>query len=158
MCRKLRDVRAGDRVVCGLEGIRVTPEFRERDRADFAFMTNEISSERRVEASVARIAAMMRHIKAARAEDCLRRRTGRRPHRRRRLLQRADSRAATSTCCSPGNALAVHDAEQALFGTSLGVDLEAGTPVEGGHRHHMRAINAINRAGGIRAGGRARAC
>jgi lysine-ketoglutarate reductase/saccharopine dehydrogenase-like protein (TIGR00300 family) len=50
-----------------------------------------------------------------------------------------------------GNALAVHDAEQALFGTSLGVDLDAGTPVSGGHRHHMRAINAINRAGGIRA-------
>ena len=49
-----------------------------------------------------------------------------------------------------GNALAVHDAEQALFGTSLGVDLEAGAPVLGGHRHHMRAINAINRAGGLR--------
>ena len=50
-----------------------------------------------------------------------------------------------------GNALAVHDAEQALFGTSLGVDLEAGTRCQGGHRHHMRAINAINRAGGIKA-------
>jgi lysine-ketoglutarate reductase/saccharopine dehydrogenase-like protein (TIGR00300 family) len=49
-----------------------------------------------------------------------------------------------------GNALAVHDAEQALFGTSLGVDMEAGTPVSGGHRHHMRAINVINRAGGVR--------
>ena len=49
-----------------------------------------------------------------------------------------------------GNALAVHDAEQVLFGTSLGVDLEAGVPVLGGHRHHMRAINAINRAGGLR--------
>jgi lysine-ketoglutarate reductase/saccharopine dehydrogenase-like protein (TIGR00300 family) len=49
-----------------------------------------------------------------------------------------------------GNALAVHDAELALFGTSLGVNVEAGAPVPGGHRHHMRAINAINRAGGIR--------
>ena len=49
----------------------------------------------------------------------------------------------------------MHDAELALFGTSLGVDLEAGAPVAGGHRHHMRAINAINRAGGIRGGGRA---
>jgi lysine-ketoglutarate reductase/saccharopine dehydrogenase-like protein (TIGR00300 family) len=48
-----------------------------------------------------------------------------------------------------GNALAVHDAELALFGTSLGVDLEAGAAVSGGHRHHMRAINIINRAGGI---------
>src|SRR5262249_37845807 len=46
--------------------------------------------------------------------------------------------------------LAVHDAEQALFGTSLGVDMETGRPIEGGHRHHMRAINAIYRAGGLR--------
>jgi lysine-ketoglutarate reductase/saccharopine dehydrogenase-like protein (TIGR00300 family) len=50
-----------------------------------------------------------------------------------------------------GNALALHDIEYALFGTSLGIDLEAGAPVRGGHRHHMRALNAICRAGGIRA-------
>ena len=49
-----------------------------------------------------------------------------------------------------GNALAVHDVEQALYGTSLGVDLETGSAIEGGHRHHMRAINAICRAGGLR--------
>src|SRR5262249_53302878 len=49
-----------------------------------------------------------------------------------------------------GNALAVHDAEQALYGTSLGVDLETGRAIEGGHRHHMRAINAIYRAGGLK--------
>ena len=49
-----------------------------------------------------------------------------------------------------GNALAVHDVEQALYGTSLGVDMESGRAIEGGHRHHMRAINAIFRAGGLR--------
>src|ERR1051325_7082050 len=63
VCRKLRDVRAGEPVVCGHEGIRVTPEFRERDRLGFAFMSNDVSSERRVEGSVARIAAMMREVK-----------------------------------------------------------------------------------------------
>jgi hypothetical protein len=63
-CRKLREVKAGDRVVCGLAGIRITPEFRDRERPDFSFMANEVSSERRVEASVARIAATMRDIKA----------------------------------------------------------------------------------------------
>src|SRR5688572_27763918 len=62
-CRKLRDVRAGELVVCGHDGIRVTPEFRERDRLGFAFMSNDVSSERRVEASVSRIAAMMRDVK-----------------------------------------------------------------------------------------------
>src|SRR5205814_445504 len=49
-----------------------------------------------------------------------------------------------------GNALAVHDVEQALFGTSLGVDLDTGKAIEGGHRHHMRAINTICKAGGLR--------
>src|SRR4029079_7408720 len=49
-----------------------------------------------------------------------------------------------------GNALAVHDIESALYGTSLGFSVQTGVRVEGGHRHHMRAINAIRRAGGIR--------
>jgi lysine-ketoglutarate reductase/saccharopine dehydrogenase-like protein (TIGR00300 family) len=48
-----------------------------------------------------------------------------------------------------GNALAVHDIEGALFNTSLGVNVDTGRVVEGGHHHHMRAINAIRRAGGI---------
>jgi lysine-ketoglutarate reductase/saccharopine dehydrogenase-like protein (TIGR00300 family) len=48
-----------------------------------------------------------------------------------------------------GNALAVHDVEYALSGTSLGIDLIAGAPVVQGHRNHMAAINTINRAGGI---------
>ena len=43
-CRKLRDVKAGEPVVCGHDGIRVTPEFRERDRLGFAFMSNDVSS------------------------------------------------------------------------------------------------------------------
>jgi hypothetical protein len=48
-----------------------------------------------------------------------------------------------------GNAIAVHDIEQALMGTSLGIDLKLGTCVEGGHRHHLRAINTIRGCGGI---------
>jgi lysine-ketoglutarate reductase/saccharopine dehydrogenase-like protein (TIGR00300 family) len=50
-----------------------------------------------------------------------------------------------------GNALAVHDVEFALSGTSLGIDLAAGAPVEQGHRNHMAAINTVNRAGSLRA-------
>jgi lysine-ketoglutarate reductase/saccharopine dehydrogenase-like protein (TIGR00300 family) len=149
-CRKLRDIRAGDRIVCGLAGIRVTPEFRDRERADFTFMTNDVSSERRVGAIVARIAAMMRETKAA----------GRRiafvagpvvVHTGGALYFSRLIRAGYVDVLLAGNALAVHDAELALFGTSLGVDLEAGAAVSGGHRHHMRAINIINRAGGVRA-------
>jgi lysine-ketoglutarate reductase/saccharopine dehydrogenase-like protein (TIGR00300 family) len=47
-----------------------------------------------------------------------------------------------------GNAVAVHDLEQALYGTALGMDVEGHT-VLGGHRHHMDAINTIRRAGSI---------
>src|SRR5581483_6470912 len=50
-----------------------------------------------------------------------------------------------------GNALATHDIESALYGTSLGVYLERGLPAEEGHEHHLRAINTIRRQGGIRA-------
>jgi hypothetical protein len=52
-----------------------------------------------------------------------------------------------------GNALGVHDVEAALFGTSLGVRLSDGRQEEHGHRNHMRAINAIYRAGSRAAGG-----
>ena len=49
-----------------------------------------------------------------------------------------------------GNAVGVHDIEQALLGTTLGMD-RSGRPVQGGHAFHMRAINRIARAGSIRA-------
>ena len=56
-----------------------------------------------------------------------------------------------------GNALATHDIEQALYGTSLGVSLSRGEPIEHGHEHHLRAINTIRRLGRHRPGGRERA-
>jgi lysine-ketoglutarate reductase/saccharopine dehydrogenase-like protein (TIGR00300 family) len=150
ICRKLRELRTGDRVVCGLEGIRVTPEFRDRDRSDFSFMSNEVSSERRVEASVARIARTMDDIKGRGGKVVFVAgpvviHTG-------GVTYFSDLiRRGYVDVLLSGNALAAHDAELSLFGTSLGVDLETGMPVAGGHRHHMRAINAINRAGSIRA-------
>jgi len=149
VCRKLREIRKGDQVVCGVHGIKIVPEFQARDRLGFAFMTNEISSERRVETGVMRIAAMMRAAKEA----------------GQRIAFVAGPvvvhTGGGSYFCDlvrhgyvdvllAGNALAVHDVEQALYGTSLGVDMESGRAIEGGHRHHMRAINAIYRAGGLR--------
>jgi lysine-ketoglutarate reductase/saccharopine dehydrogenase-like protein (TIGR00300 family) len=150
VCRKLRELRKGDAVVCGVNGVKIVPEFQERDRHGFAFMTNEISSERRVEVGVARIAAMMRAAKDAGE----------------RIAFVAGPvvvhtgggayfcdlvRHGFVDVLLAGNALAVHDVEQALYGTSLGVDMESGRAIEGGHRHHMRAINAIYRAGGLHA-------
>jgi lysine-ketoglutarate reductase/saccharopine dehydrogenase-like protein (TIGR00300 family) len=150
VCRKLRDVKAGESIVCGHEGIRVTPEFRERDRLGFAFMSNDVSSERRVEGSVARIAAMMQEVKKGGGRIAVVAgpvvvHTGGVEHFSELI------RGGYVNAVLAGNALAVHDIEFALSGTSLGIDLVAGAPVEQGHRNHMAAINTINRAGGIRA-------
>ena len=148
-CRKLRDVRTGESVVCGHAGIRVTPEFRERDRLGFAFMSNDVSSERRVEGSVARIADMMQQVKQSGGRIAVVAgpvvvHTGGVEHFGELI------RKGYVDVVLAGNALAVHDVEFALSGTSLGIDLAAGAPVEQGHRNHMAAINTVNRAGGIR--------
>ncbi|HKF66928.1 MAG TPA: TIGR00300 family protein [Vicinamibacterales bacterium] len=147
-CRKLRDIRKGDVVVCGVEGIRVVPTFQDRDRHGFAFMSNEVSSERRVEAAVVRIAEMMQAVKADGGRIAIVAgpvvvHTGGAPYLAKLI------RGGFVQVLLSGNALAVHDIELALFGTSLGVNLETGRAVEGGHHHHMRAINAVRRAGGI---------
>ncbi len=148
VCRKLRDVRRGDQVVCGVVGIRVSPEFRERDRLGFAFMTNDVSTERRVEVSASKVVAMMRDVKAH---------GGRIAFVAGPVVVHSGGgsyftdliRRGFVDVLLAGNALAVHDVEQALFGTSLGVDLDAGVARDEGHRNHMRAINAINRVGGL---------
>jgi lysine-ketoglutarate reductase/saccharopine dehydrogenase-like protein (TIGR00300 family) len=149
VCRKLRDVRAGEPVVCGHDGIRVTPEFKERDRLGFAFMSNDVSSERRVEGVVSRIAEMMGQVKKSGGRIAVVAgpvvvHTGGVEHFSELI------RLGYVDVVLAGNALAVHDIEFALSGTSLGIDLIAGAAVEQGHRNHMAAINAISRAGGIK--------
>lgn len=147
-CVKLRDIRPGDRVVCGVRGIRVLPEFLDRERHGFAFMTNDVSTERRVEVSVSKVVGMMREVKETR---------GRIAFVAGPVVVHSGGveyfsdlvRLGFVDVLLAGNALAVHDAEYSLFGTSLGIDLEVGIAHKEGHQHHMRAINAINGAGGI---------
>ena len=148
-CKKLRDVRRGDLVVSGVDGIRVSPEFAERDRLGFAFMTNDVSTERRVEVSAAKVVAMMRDVKENR---------GRIAFVAGPVVVHSGGveyfcnllRQGYVDVLLAGNALAVHDIEHSLFGTSLGIDLDAGVSVDEGHQNHMRAINVIRRAGGCR--------
>ncbi len=144
--RKLREVKKGEMIVCGLNGVRVHPEFKSRERGDFSFMSNEVSSEKKVSLAVDKVADMIRLRKGklvivagpvvihTGAVDSLS-----------RMI-----RGGFIDGLLTGNALAVHDIENALFGTSLGVDTSAGTPVDQGHRNHMRAINQVNLAGGIK--------
>ena len=148
-CRRLRDLRVCDRVVVGLRGIRVIPESKERDRLAFAFMSNGISSERQVETAVRQTATLVRHT----------------VNEKRRVAVVAGPvvvhtggvaglttliRNGWVQALLSGNALGVHDIEAALFGTSLGVRLSDGRQEEHGHRNHMRAINAMYRAGSVR--------
>jgi len=147
-CVKLRDLRGGQAVVCGYDGLRVLPDFKERERTGFSFMSSEVSSERRVELAASRVADLMRRIRGESG----------------RIIVVAGPvvvhtgaweslaaliRGGYVNALLAGNALAVHDAEHALFGTSLGIHLEKGVMAEHGHRNHMRAINLVRRAGGL---------
>ena len=149
VCRRLRDIKAGDQVVVGVKGIRVMPEAKERDRQSFAFMSNEISSERQVETAVGQTVAIMRQARkegkkiVAVAGPVVVHTGGNGPF-------GALIRHGWIDALLAGNALAVHDIESALLGTSLGVRSSDGRQEEHGHRNHMRAINAINHAGGIK--------
>jgi len=149
-CRRLRDLRQGDRIVVGMRGIRVTPESKERDRLEFAFMANGISSERQVETAVRQTASLVRQA----VEQKLKVLAVAGPvvvHTGGVAGLAALIRGGWVHGVLSGNALGVHDIEAALFGTSLGVRLSDGRQEEHGHRNHMRAINAIYRAGGVRA-------
>jgi len=148
-CRRLRDLRKGDRVVVGMNGIRVMPESKERDRLAFAFMSNGISSERQLETAVRQTATLLEQTRAEGKKIVVVAgpvvvHTGGAPA----LAELI--RGGWVSALLAGNALGVHDIEAALFGTSLGVRQSDGRQEEHGHRNHMRAINAIYHAGGIK--------
>ncbi len=148
-CRLMRDLDEGDLVVCGVEGVRTHPVRSSPARDDsFAFMTAGVSSERRVELVVERIAWEMERIRARGGRVVVVAgpvviHTG-----GARYLARLVRRGYVQAILG-GNGLAVHDVEVSLFGTSLGVDLERGAGVRGGHRHHLRAINLVRAHGSI---------
>jgi lysine-ketoglutarate reductase/saccharopine dehydrogenase-like protein (TIGR00300 family) len=151
-CKLLRDLKKGDRVIVGVEGIRNPrkPESREQrnSQQEFAFMSGGVSSERRVELVVEQIAWELRQIRDQGGKVVVTSgpvviHTGGASHLS-RLIREGYVHALLG-----GNAIAVHDIEQALMGTSLGVDMQRGIPVRGGHRHHLKVINTIRRYGNI---------
>ena len=145
------DVRAGDTVVCGPSGVRVAQPATPKDGDQtFEFMNSQVSSEKPQALLVRQIAQEIRDTKAA----------------GRKVLWVAGP-AVVHTGAAPamvalveagfvdvlfgGNAVATHDIESCLYGTSLGVDLSKGRGVEHGHEHHIRAINRVRAAGSIAA-------
>jgi lysine-ketoglutarate reductase/saccharopine dehydrogenase-like protein (TIGR00300 family) len=148
-CKLLRDLQVDDRVVVGVEGIRTVRRTEAREqRQEFSFMGAGVSSERRVELVVEQIAWDLRRIreqggKVVVVSGPVAIHTGGGEHLS-RLIREGYVQALLG-----GNAIAVHDIEQALMGTSLGMDMKRGVSVRGGHRHHLKAINTIRRCGSI---------
>jgi lysine-ketoglutarate reductase/saccharopine dehydrogenase-like protein (TIGR00300 family) len=147
-CLPMVDVRKGDLIIVGHAGVRVFPQERTAQRHMFEFMGSSVSTEKPKGIAIREIA---RELSRTRADGG------------RTLLVGGPAIVHTGSgehVCQliregyvdvlfAGNALATHDIEQALFGTSLGVHLSHGASAEAGHEHHLRAINRIRRAGGI---------
>lgn len=148
-CRIIRDLKEGERVVCGAEGIRIHTAAESSSHEAFEFMGAGASSERRVEGIIESIAWDMDRIRERNGKIVVVAgpvvvHTGGAPHLA-KLIAGGYVQALLG-----GNAIAVHDIERALYGTSLGVDMERGINVLGGHRHHLDAINFIRDHGSIR--------
>lgn len=148
-CRKIRDIQKGDMIVTGEKGVRILPEERPREGVDiFQFMSSMSSSERPTQQIAKKIAMDIYKTKNSGGK----------------IIVTAGpvvvhSGAADSLAkmirlgyingLLTGNALAVHDIENSLFGTSLGMNVKNGTLAIRGHRNHMQAINEVFRAGSI---------
>jgi lysine-ketoglutarate reductase/saccharopine dehydrogenase-like protein (TIGR00300 family) len=144
----MTDVHTGDRIIVGHVGVRVLPERRAEQRQLFEFMGSNVSTEKPKGAAIREIARELVRTRQSGGKTLVVGgpaiiHTGSSEHLCRLI------RAGYIDRLFAGNALATHDIEQALFGTSLGVMLEEGTVIEAGHEHHLRAINRIRRAGGI---------
>jgi lysine-ketoglutarate reductase/saccharopine dehydrogenase-like protein (TIGR00300 family) len=152
-CKLLRDLKVGEQVIVGVEGIRTvrkTESREQRNTQEFSFMGSGVSSERRVELVVEQIAWELRQLRDQGGKVVVTAgpvviHTGGSQHLA-RLIREGYVQALLG-----GNAIAVHDIEQSLMGTSLGVDMKRGIAVRGGHRHHLKVINLIRRCGNIAA-------
>jgi lysine-ketoglutarate reductase/saccharopine dehydrogenase-like protein (TIGR00300 family) len=146
---KFSQVRKGMLIAVGHHGIRVNPVERSTDRHSvFEFMASNVSSEKPKSAVIREVAAEMRLARQSGGKILLVGgpaivHTGAGEH-----LEKLIEKGYINLLFA-GNALAAHDMEQALYGTSLGVYLSGGALADEGHENHMRAINTIRAAGGI---------
>src|SRR5216683_6392642 len=147
-CMPMHEVQVGDQVVIAHDGIRVQPFERARDREAFAFMQSSVSSEKVKVLAIHEIAHQMKETRAHNGKILF-------------VLGPAVIHTGAGRYIADlirrdyvqvifgGNAIITHDIESALFGTSLGINLRSGEQVEGGHRNHLRAINAIRAIGSV---------
>jgi len=149
-CKRICDVKKGDLIVVGEDGIKVTPPERPREGVGiFEFMASRASSEKPSTSIVKKIAEDMYNIKTRNGKIVVVAgpavvHTGAAPSLAKMI------RIGYVNALLAGNAIAVHDVEYALFGTSLGMNLENGSTTLRGNRNHLAAINEIMKAGSLR--------
>ncbi|MGA2105433.1 TIGR00300 family protein [Methanoregula sp.] len=148
-CTPLGKIRKGDLVVVGEEGVLVSYPDRPRTSSTFEFMHGTVSSERPSETLIAQIAKEILEVHRAGGKIIL---VGGPA-----IIHTGADKAVAEmirkgyiNVLFAGNAIATHDVEYNLFGTSLGMDLKTGKPVMGGHRHHIYAISEIMRVGSLK--------
>lgn len=149
-CLPMTAVQLGDKIVVGRKGLRVFPPEAEMRRHElFEFMASPVSSERPKSVTIREIAAAMRRTKAA-GEKILLVLGPAVVHTGGGELVVKLVKLGFVQVVFTGNAFAVHDMEQAFYGTSLGVSMDHGLPTDEGHEHHLRTINSIRRLGGMK--------
>lgn len=149
-CKPLADIKAGDMIAVGREGIRITPPQKSRDTQQiFEFMNSDVSSEKPLMNLIRGIASEIKEIKGKGGKIAI---VGGPAivHTGSGKYLASLIREGYIDVLLAGNALATHDIESNLFGTSLGIEVETGEIVSHGHTHHMRAINRINQSGSIK--------
>lgn len=147
-CVPLIHVKKGDQIVVGHRGVKVVPLERSHHKDTFEFMSSSVSTEKPKNVIIHDVAKRMQEVKAAGGKILLVGgpaivHTGSGRHVV-RLIEEGYIQVLFA-----GNALATHDIEQAIFGTSLGIHMDCAIPADTGHEHHLRAINTIRRCGSI---------
>jgi lysine-ketoglutarate reductase/saccharopine dehydrogenase-like protein (TIGR00300 family) len=145
----LSKLKKNDMVVVGEQGVRIVPPERPREKTNFEFMHGTVSSERPSETIIARVAKEILEVHRKGGKIAL---VGGPAiiHTGADMALAEIIRKGYINVLFAGNALATHDIEYNLFGTSLGMDLSTGKPVTGGHKNHLYAISEVMRAGSIK--------
>jgi len=145
----LGHIHKGDLVVVGTQGVRVIPPERPRRKSIFEFMGTGASSERPQHSLVRQIAAELIHTKQEGGKIAIVVGPAAIHTKGAEPLAWLVREGYVDVLLS-GNAMAVHDVEYALFGTSLGMKLEEVQLAPEGHKHHIYAISEVWRCGGLR--------
>ncbi len=150
-CKMIRDIKKNDMIVINENGIRIIPDERPRQGIDiFQFMSSTTSSERPTQHIIKKVAHDIYKVAIKQKEKII---VVGGPV----IVHSGASQSLAKLIrmgyihgILTGNALAVHDIENALLGTSLGMNIDDGTLAVRGHRNHMQSINEVFKAGSIK--------